>query len=136
MSADPDRRRGRRWRPLDAGTAIDAIPYSPAALTDDGTLHISGQIAVDAGGLPLAPDVESQTRHVLGAISALVEAAGGSLGDACFVSTHLARAADFDGFNRVYAECFSPPYPARITTVAGELLAPGVLVESCAVARV
>jgi enamine deaminase RidA (YjgF/YER057c/UK114 family) len=127
---------GRAWRPIESAAPVGGIPYSEAVLTDDGTLHVSGQIALDADGAAIPGGIEAQTRHVLGCIRALVELAGGTMADVVFVTTHLADAADFDGFNRVYRESFSPPYPARITTVAGALLAEGVLVESSAVARI
>lgn len=126
----------RSWRPVESAAPVGGIPYSEAVLCDDGTLYVSGQIALDAQGNAVGGGIEGQTRHVLGAIRTLVERAGGSMADVVFVTTHLVDPGDFDGFNDVYRECFAPPYPARITTVAGALLAEGVLVESCAVARI
>lgn len=125
-----------RWTPVSTGSPLEGIPYSQAALTDDGTLYISGQVALDAAGELLARDIRSQTTAVLDAIKQLTAAAGGSAADIVFVSTHLASASDFDAFNEAYREAFAEPYPARITVVAGELLGEGVLVESSAVARV
>jgi enamine deaminase RidA (YjgF/YER057c/UK114 family) len=126
----------RAWRPIESAAPVGGIPYSESVLADDGTLYISGQIALDAAGVAIAGGIEAQTRHVLGAIRTLVELAGGSMADVLFVTTHLVDAADFDGFNSVYRDAFTPPYPARITTVAGALLADGVLIESSAVARI
>lgn len=126
----------RTWKPVESAAPVGGIPYSEAVLCDDGTLYVSGQIALDATGTAIAGGIEAQTRHVLESVRTLVERAGGSMSDVVFVTTHLVAPADFDGFNSVYRECFEPPYPARITTVAGALLAEGVLVESCAVARI
>ena len=49
------------------------------------------------------------------------------------VNAFLADLGDFDGYNRVYREFFSEPYPARTSVQAG--LPAGVLVEIEAVAR-
>jgi 2-iminobutanoate/2-iminopropanoate deaminase len=49
------------------------------------------------------------------------------------VNAFLADLGDFDAYNRVYREFFTPPYPAR--TSVGASLPPDVLVEIEAVAR-
>ena len=49
------------------------------------------------------------------------------------VNAFLADLGDFEGYNEVYREYFSAPYPARTTVQAG--LPPGLLVEIEAVAR-
>jgi 2-iminobutanoate/2-iminopropanoate deaminase len=125
-----------RWTPISTGEPVKGIPYSQAALTDDGTLHISGTVPLTGSGELVADDIGRQTTAVLDAVKELVAKAGGSASDIVFVSTHLASASDFDGFNEAYRAAFAEPYPARITVVAGELLGEGVLVESSAVARV
>jgi enamine deaminase RidA (YjgF/YER057c/UK114 family) len=125
-----------RWTPISTGATVEGIPYSQAALGDDGTLYISGQVPLDASGDLIDEEIGRQTTAVLDAVKELVAAAGGAPSDILFVSTHLASAADFDGFNEAYRAAFAEPYPARITVVAGELLGEGVLVESSAVARV
>ncbi len=125
-----------RWRPITTGAPLEGIPYSQAALMDDGTLYVSGQVPLDAAGALVAEDIRSQTTAVLDAIKQLTVEAGGSPRDIVFVSTHLATASDFDAFNEAYRLAFEEPYPARITVVAGELLGEGILVESSAVARV
>ena len=49
------------------------------------------------------------------------------------VNAYLADLSDFAGFNAVYSEFFSEPYPAR--TTVGVALPAGLLVEIEAVAR-
>ena len=60
-------------------------------------------------------------------------AAGCAMGDVVKVTAFLADLGDFEAFNRVYAERFSPPYPARSTV--GVTLPAGLLVEVEVVAR-
>lgn len=102
-------------------------PYSQAITT--------GPLIFTAGVGPLDPDtgavvgstVEEQTRHVLRCLSAILEAAGLTLGDVVKTTVHLQDLSrDFAGFNRVYGEFFSEPYPVR-TTVGSTLN--GILVE-------
>jgi 2-iminobutanoate/2-iminopropanoate deaminase len=52
--------------------------------------------------------------------------------DVVKVTAFLSDLADFDGYNRVYEERFTTPYPARSTV--GVRLADGLLVEIEAVA--
>jgi len=108
------------------------IPYSPAVVAG-GMVYVAGQIAMTPDGTLLGDDIRSQTRAVFASMAGVLEAAGASLRDVVMVNTHLVSAADFDGFNEVYAEVFSPPYPARATVLSG-LLAAGCLIESTAVA--
>jgi enamine deaminase RidA (YjgF/YER057c/UK114 family) len=49
------------------------------------------------------------------------------------MTAYLTDAADFAAFNRVYAQRFQPPYPAR-TTVRADLMRPGPRLELTAVA--
>jgi 2-iminobutanoate/2-iminopropanoate deaminase len=49
------------------------------------------------------------------------------------VNSYLADMADFEAYNAVYGELFAPPYPAR--TTVGAALAPGLLVEIEAIAK-
>ena len=53
--------------------------------------------------------------------------------DVVKVTAFLADLTDVDGYNRIYAARFSPPYPARSTV--GARLADSLLVEIEAIAR-
>ncbi len=66
-------------------------------------------------------------------MKACLGAAGCGLDDVVKVNAFLVDLADFEGYNEVYREYFTAPYPARTTVQAG--LPPGLLVEIEAVAR-
>jgi len=46
-------------------------------------------------------------------LKAVIEAAGGNLGDVVKTTVFLADIGDFQDVNTVYAEYFEEPYPAR-----------------------
>lgn len=87
--------------------------YSQAVKTGD-TVYLSGQI-------PLVPetmemvigDIEPQIRRVFDNLSAVAEAAGGSLADVVKLNIFLVDLGHFAMVNEVMAEYFSEPYPAR-----------------------
>ena len=56
-----------------------------------------------------------------------LEAAGATLADVFKVTVYLTDLADWERFNTVYRETFSPPYPARTAVQTG--LLPGFQVE-------
>ncbi len=99
-----------------------------------GTLVLAaGQTARNPGTGDVVPgDIEVQTRQVLRNLAAVPEAAGSSLDCIVRTTVHLRRFDDWERFNRVYAEFFPGPPPAR-TTVAVELYGTA-LVEIDAVA--
>jgi 2-iminobutanoate/2-iminopropanoate deaminase len=107
-------------------------PYSPVVVSGD-LVYTAGQIAHDADGSLVAGGIEEQTRQTLENVRTCLEAAGCTLDDVIKVTAFLADLGDFDGYNRVYREFFSEPYPARTSVQAG--LPPDVLVEIEAVAR-
>ena len=88
-------------------------PYSQAVKAGN-TVYLSGQI-------PLIPEtmemieggITEQTQQVFRNLSAVAEAAGGSLNDAVKVNISLTDLADFAQVNEVMASVFAEPYPAR-----------------------
>ena len=104
-----------------------AGPYS-AGVVHQGLLVLSGQGPFMPDGSLAGPDIEAQTRQTLANLAAVAKAAGTSLGNALRLGVFLADMADFAGMNRVFAEWFEEPYPARTTVRAG-LPLPGMLVE-------
>ena len=72
--------------------------------------------------------VEEQTRQTLKNIEAILTAAGSSLDDVVKVSVFLKDVRDFQMLNKVFAEFFKEPPPAR-TTVGVKFVAPEMLVE-------
>ena len=114
------------------GLAPPGPPYSPVVVSGDH-VFTAGQIAQDADGNLVGDTIEEQTRQVLENLRTCLEAAGSSLDEVVKVLAFLSDLGDFPGYNAVYGEFFSEPYPARSSV--GAALAPGVLVEIEAVAR-
>jgi 2-iminobutanoate/2-iminopropanoate deaminase len=109
-------------------------PYSPALRAGD-FVFLSGQGPLHPETHEvLGADVAEQTRHTLANVRSLLEAAGASLDDVVRMNVYLADIADYDEFNRVYAEVLdSEPRPTR-TTIGAQLV--GILVEIDCVAHV
>ena len=114
------------------GLATPKPPYSPVVSSGD-LVYTAGQVAHDAEGSLVAGGIEDQTRRTLENVRACLEAAGCTLDDVLKVNAFLADLGDFDGYNNVYREFFSVPYPARTSVQAG--LPAGILIEIEAVAR-
>jgi len=94
--------------------APQAIGTYSQAVKVGGVVYLSGQI-------PLAPqtmemvsgDIEVQIRRVFDNLRAVAQAAGGDLKDMVKLNVFLTDLANFPVVNRVMAEYFSEPYPAR-----------------------
>lgn len=108
-------------------------PYSQA-VRSGGFIFVSGQIALDpATGQLVQGPVEEQVRQVLTNLKAILEAAGSGLEHVVKTTIFLRSMDDFAAVNRVYAEFFSAPAPAR-STVAVAALPRGAAVEIEAIA--
>ncbi|MFB3738748.1 MAG: Rid family detoxifying hydrolase [Candidatus Velamenicoccus archaeovorus] len=94
--------------------------YSQAIRAGD-FVFISGQGPLDPTTLEVVGStVEEQTEATLRNLSAIAEAAGGSLDDVVKVSAFLSSIEDFPAFNATYERIFAAePRPARTTTGAG-----------------
>ncbi len=114
------------------GIAVPRFPYSPVVVAGD-LVFTAGQVAHDGTGTLVPGGFEEQARRVLDNVGLCLAAGGCSMGDVVKVTAFLADLGDFEAFNRVYAERFSPPYPARSTI--GVTLPAGLLVEVEVVAR-
>ncbi|MAL94933.1 MAG: reactive intermediate/imine deaminase [Haliea sp.] len=110
----------------DAPEAIG--PYSQAIKVGN-TVWLSGQIPLVPGSMELVTgSIDDQARQVFRNLSAVAEAAGGSLNNAVKINISLTDMGDFAAVNEVMAEFLQPPYPARACVqVAG--LPKGVAIE-------
>ena len=110
-------------------------PYSQA-IRSGNLLFLSGQIPLDpATGHIVEGDAAVQTARVLKNLSAILEAAGSSLGQVLKTTVYLKDLTDFVMMNEVYARFFGDCPPARATVeVAG--LPRGVAVEIDLIAEV
>ena len=88
-------------------------PYSQAVKVGN-TVWISGQIPLDPVTMTVIDgDISAQAIQVFNNLSAIAEAAGGSLNHAVKINLSLTDLADFDAVNTVMKSFFSEPYPAR-----------------------
>ena len=95
-------------------------PYSQVVQAG-GFLFLAGQIPLTFSGTMMEGDVAAQARQVMENLKAVLEAAGAGMNQVVRTTIFLADLADFDTVNRVYAEYFQEPYPARSTIQAGKL---------------
>lgn len=119
-------------------TAIGPRVATPLSMgiKSGNLVFISGQVPIDfEAGTPPPEGIEAQTRMVLGAIRDLLVEAGATMDDVVKVTVFLTDIAnDFQAMNRVYAEFFPDPKPARSTF--GVELAVDVRIEVEAIAVV
>jgi len=100
--------------PIATTNAPQAIGTYSQAMRAGNTVYLSGQIPLDpATGEMVAGDMEAQVRRVFENLKALAAAAGSDLDHAVRVTVYLTDLQHFALVNRVMAEYFSQPYPAR-----------------------
>ena len=113
---------------LMAPGAFHRAPYCHAARAGD-FLFVTGQIAADPDtGDYVLGDIETETRRVMDNLTLVLEHAGFSLPDVVSTRAFLTDFADYDGFNRIYAEYMAEWLPTR-TTIGVVALAAGARVE-------
>jgi reactive intermediate/imine deaminase len=87
--------------------------YSQAAQVGN-TVWVSGQIALDPKTKELiAGGIEAEAHQVFKNVKAIVAAAGASLDDVVKATVFLTDLGNFALVNKVMAEYFREPYPAR-----------------------
>jgi reactive intermediate/imine deaminase len=87
--------------------------YSQAVRVGD-TIWVSGQIPLDPQTKELvAGDFEVQARQVFDNLQAIVVAAGASFDDVVKANIYLIDLSHFALVNKVMADYFREPYPAR-----------------------
>ena len=93
-------------------------------------VFLAGQGPFEPGTRALVEgNTEQQLRAVMRNLEAVAAAAGSSLKDAVRFGVYLRELADMPVVNRVFAELFDPPYPAR-TTIQSELVRFSVEVDA------
>ncbi len=103
-------------------SAPAAIGTYSQAIRAGGTVYLSGQI-------PLVPETmelvsggaEHQIRQVFDNLTAVAEAAGGTLDDVVKLTVYLTDLGDFPVVNEIMAEYFTEPYPARAAIGVAQL---------------
>ena len=88
-------------------------PYSQAIETN-GTVYVSGQLPINpVTGEFAEGDIKDKARQSLSNIKGILAEAGLSMQNVAKVTVLLNDINDFAAVNEVYAEFFTPPYPAR-----------------------
>jgi len=123
----------QRERVSTSGAPAAIGPYSQA-IASGQLVFASGQVALEPGsGQPVEGDVQVQTKRALENLTAVLLAAGSSLGQVVKTTVFLTTMDDFASMNEVYAGFFPSDPPAR-STIAVVALPKGALVEIEAIA--
>ena len=110
-----------------------AIGTYSQAVRSGNTVYLSGQIPLIPESMELVEgDMAAQIRRVFDNLSAVAEAAGGSLADVVKLNVFLPDLGHFALVNEMMAGYFQPPYPAR-AAVGVAALPRGAQVEMDAV---
>lgn len=127
LAGQPDRRgQSSRSQSMKKEVKTDKAPqaigpYSQAIIAN-GFVFCSGQIPiVPESNTLLNGPIEEQTRLALKNVAALLAAAGSSLDDVVKTTVFLQDMNDFAAMNKIYAEVFKTPFPARSTIQAARL---------------
>ena len=116
--------------------APQAIGTYSQAVKHQGLVFISGQIPLDPESMEIVEGgVESRIRRVFENLSAICNAADGSLDDIVKLTVFLTDLGNFPQVNTIMGQYFSAPYPAR-AAVEVSALPKGVDVEMDAILSV
>ncbi len=100
---------------------------APAGHYSQGMIHgglvfVSGQLPIDpASGRPRIGSIEEQTQLAVANVSAVLEAAGSSLGRVIKTTVYVSDIGLWGRVNAVYAECFGDHRPARAVVPTRDL---------------
>ncbi|WP_394168607.1 RidA family protein [Saccharospirillum alexandrii] len=96
-------------------------PYSQAVKVGD-TVYLSGQIPLDPETMALVEgDIAAQVHQVFKNLTAVCEAAGGSLQHIVKLNIFLTDLGHFNTVNEIMKEYFVAPYPARAAIGVAQL---------------
>jgi reactive intermediate/imine deaminase len=99
---------------ISTAAAPAAIGVYSQAVRVGNTIWVSGQIPLDPQTKELVVgDIEAQVRRCFENLKAIVIAAGATLDDVVKATVFLIDLAHFGLVNKVMAEYFREPYPAR-----------------------
>ncbi len=102
--------------------APQAIGTYSQAVEAQGTLYVSGQIALDPVTMVLVNDsIENEITQVFNNLQAVVAAAGMTLDEAVKLNIYLTDLIHFATLNQIMARFFNEPYPARAAVGVAQL---------------
>lgn len=108
------------------------LPFSPA-VESGGFVFVSGQASVDDSGRIVRGTFEEEMRRSMDNLRRVLGGTGLTLTDVVQVRAYVDRREDLPLYNRLYAEYFPSPMPARTTLIG--VLADVLLFEVDAVAK-
>jgi reactive intermediate/imine deaminase len=115
--------------------APGAIGTYSQAVRVGNTIWVSGQIPLDPRTKELVSgDIEAQTRRVFDNLKAIVAAAGATFDDVVKATVFLTDLSHFALVNKVMAEYFREPYPARAAVGVASLPRGAQIEVECIVA--
>lgn len=117
-------------RRISSGTEWESsVGYSRAVRVGDRVL-VSGTVAVDEGGDPVAPgDPVAQTRHALETVVDALEASGAGRDDVVRTRMYVRDTDDWESVTGVHAEFFADVRPASTLVEVSGLVGPEYVVE-------
>lgn len=115
VSEPPDS--GPRRTAITRGAPTSHLAFSPAVMAG-GWVFVSGQASVDHRGKIVPDSFEGEMRRSMANLIKVLDAAGLTLDDVVHIRAYLQDPADSAEYNRLYAEYFEAPFPAR-TTISG-----------------
>ncbi len=96
-------------------------PYSQAVKIGN-FVFLSGQIGIDPEtGNVVDGGVQAQTHQIFSNIQAVLAESGADLDKVVKATVFLKEMGDFKKVNEIYAQQFTPPYPARSAVAVKEL---------------
>ena len=91
-----------------------AIGTYSQAVRVDNTVYLSGQIPLIPATMEMVTgDIDAQIQRVFDNLTAVAEAAGGTLADIVKLNIFLTDLGHFPRVNEMMAQYFTEPYPAR-----------------------
>jgi reactive intermediate/imine deaminase len=107
---------------ISTNNAPQAIGTYSQAVKIGNTIYLSGQIALIPETMQLKEGQISERIHqVFKNLTAVCEAAGGSLQDIVKLNIFLTDLSHFSSVNEIMAQYFNQPYPARAAIGVKEL---------------
>lgn len=114
---------------ITSADAPQAIGCYSQAVAVNGVVYFSGQIGLNPQTMTLVDGFESQTHQVFKNLAIVANAAGGDLSKIVKINIYLTDMNNFAIVNKIMAQYFSEPYPARAAIGVKEL-PKGAVVEA------
>ena len=100
--------------PIHSDKAPAAIGTYSQAIRHGNTVYLSGQIPLNPETMEMVEgNIDAEIRQVLDNLSAVCQAAGGTLDNIVRLSDNLSDLAHFGRVNEIMSAYFNEPYPAR-----------------------